>query len=412
MAMKYKPTTTVIIPTYNRDRFLPESIASLLRQTVVPDQILIVDDGSTDKTAEVAASFGAQVEYHRKENGGKSTALNFALRHCTGDFVWIFDDDDVAHPTALERFLTALDGEPTADFAYGEYARFKNSADIESQDYELIKFDGIDRDTFFTGHLEYCHVHQPGLLVRRECYDQVGGFNEAMVRSQDYEMMLRLARRFEGVKVDGIVFYQRQHDMVRGNTKVVISYANRTKAWNSYDRLIMEDVYKSLDLHEYLDRSEQTLPRTVDLEMQALLKRSSVMARKGLWHHAASDILRFASIAERAGKVALNDKERAIVRRTFEVYDTGLTSPAAGEFISAIKKWKSGALKAELLREYMHSFPHYLARDLKVGKIVPASKLVHEYSMLSFSASIRRLGGAMTSKLPSLRNADAQGANR
>ena len=405
MATKQKPTVTVIVPTFNREKYLPESIGSLLRQTVMPDQVLIVDDGSTDKTAEVAASFGAPVQYYRKENGGKSTALNFALQHCTGDFVWIFDDDDVAHPTALERFLAALEREPTADFAYGEYARFQDSAQIENQDYELVTFGHVNEDNFFAAHLEYCHVHQPGLLVRRSCYDEVGGFNEAMVRSQDYEMMLRLARRFKSVRIDGIAFFQRQHDMVRGSTKVVISYANRIKAWGSYDRLIMEEIYKSLDLSEYLDRSEQSLPKTVDLEMQALLQRSSIMARKGLWHHAARDILRFAAIAGRERKVALTDKERAIVQRTFEAYDTGLTSAPADEFISAIKQWKPSALKAEILREYMHSFPHYLVRDLKAGKIIPASRLLHEYSSLSFPASVRRLYGAMTSKLPSTRNA-------
>ena len=111
MAARHKPTVTVIVPTFNREKFLPECIDSLLRQTVMPDQILIVDDGSTDGTGTVASSFPAPVEYYRKENGGKSTALNFALKHCTGDFVWIFDDDDIAHPTALERFLAAFERE-------------------------------------------------------------------------------------------------------------------------------------------------------------------------------------------------------------------------------------------------------------------------------------------------------------
>ncbi|MEW6629413.1 MAG: glycosyltransferase family 2 protein [Pseudomonadota bacterium] len=405
MAAKQKPTVTVIVPTFNREKFLPESIGSLLRQTVAPDQILIVDDGSTDSTVTVAASFGAPVEYYRKQNGGKSTALNFALKHCTGDFVWIFDDDDVAHPTALERFLAAFEREPTADFAFGEYARFQRSPQIEQQDYEIVAFGHVGQDNFFPSHLEYCHVHQPGLLVRRKCYDEVGGFNEALVRSQDYEMMLRLARRFKAVRVDGIMFFQRQHDMVRGSTKVVISYANRVKAWGSYDRMIMEEVYSSVDLHEYLDRSEQSLERTPDLEMQALLQRSSIMARKGMWHHAAADIRRYALLAERAGKTALSDKERAIVRRTFEAYDTGLASAPADEFVSAVKAWKPGALKADILREYMHSFPHFLARDLKAGKLVPASKLWREYSALSLSASVSRLCQAMTSKLPSLRGA-------
>ena len=403
MATKDKQKTTVIVPTFNREKFLADSIESLLRQTVVPDQILIIDDGSTDRTAEIAASFNAPVEYHRKENGGKSTALNLALRHCTGDFVWIFDDDDIAHPTALERFLKAMEADPEAGFAYGEYARFSDPAQIESRNYEVIEFGHVNADNFFAAHLEYCHVHQPGLLVRRACYDQVGGFNEAMVRSQDYEMMLRLARRFTSVRIDGLAFFQRQHNMVRGTDKVVISFANRNKAWGSYDRLIMEEVYRSVDLYEYLDRSEQLLPKTVELEMQALLKRSSVMARKGLWHHAAADILRFASTADSIGKTTLTDQERSIVRRTFEAYETGLTSENADAFISAIRKWKSGSLKEELLREYMHSFPHFLMRDLKAGKLVPASKLMHQYSMLSLPASLRRLCGAMTSKLPSAR---------
>ncbi|WP_210236122.1 hypothetical protein, partial [Mesorhizobium sp. M8A.F.Ca.ET.198.01.1.1] len=103
-------------------------------------------------------------------------------------------------------------------------ARFQQSAQIEERNYEIVAFGHVSQDNFFPSHLEYCHVHQPGLLVRRACYDQVGGFNETLVRSQDYEMMLRLARRFKGVRVDGLMFFQRQHNMVRGSTKVVISY--------------------------------------------------------------------------------------------------------------------------------------------------------------------------------------------
>ncbi len=405
MATATGMTTTVIVPTFNRDKFLGAAVESLLRQTLRPDRILIIDDGSTDRTAEVASAFGAPVEYHRKENGGKSTALNFALRLCQSDFVWIFDDDDIAHPTALERFLLALEANPDAGFAYGEYARFSDPAQIESHGYEPMQFGHVTEDNFFPAHLEYCHVHQPGLLVRRTCYDEVGGFNEAMVRSQDYEMMLRLARRFRSTRVNGLTFFQRQHDMVRGTNKVVISYAGRNKAWNSYDLLIMEEIYKSVDLHEYLDRSEQAVPLTAEMEMQALLKRSSVMARKGLWHHAGRDLLRFAAAAESRGKTRLTDKERAIARRTFEAHETGLKSGSADDFIAAIKALTPGSLKEELLREYMHSFPYFLVRDLKAGKIVPATKLVHEYSMLSVSASVRRICEAMTSRLPLLRNA-------
>ncbi|WP_217579100.1 hypothetical protein, partial [Mesorhizobium sp. GbtcB19] len=72
------------------------------------------------------------------------------------------------------------------------------------------------QDNFVPPHPEYCHDHQPGRLVRHECYAEDGGSNETLARSQDYERMLGLARRFKPARVDGRMFFRRRHDMVRG----------------------------------------------------------------------------------------------------------------------------------------------------------------------------------------------------
>src|SRR3982751_5606096 len=96
---------TVVISTYNRSRYLPEAIESILAQSIRPVRFVVVDDGSTDSTSSVVASFGDLVEYVRKDNGGKAHSLCFVMPSVTTKYVWFFDDDDAAYPAALEIML-------------------------------------------------------------------------------------------------------------------------------------------------------------------------------------------------------------------------------------------------------------------------------------------------------------------
>ena len=89
---------SVLMPTFNRGGMLSEALDSVLGQSIPPHQVVVIDDGSTDDTSERVARYGARIDYIRKDNGGKSSALNLGLTHVTGDYVWVFDDDDVALP--------------------------------------------------------------------------------------------------------------------------------------------------------------------------------------------------------------------------------------------------------------------------------------------------------------------------
>ncbi len=102
------PTVAIIVPTFNRARYLPECLDSLLAQTFPATQIVVVNDGSTDDTAQVVRPYLNRIAYVEKENGGKSTALNLVMRGIQSDYVWIFDDDDVALPDALEIHVAVL----------------------------------------------------------------------------------------------------------------------------------------------------------------------------------------------------------------------------------------------------------------------------------------------------------------
>src|ERR1035437_4414559 len=99
----------VIVPTFNRSQYLGEAIDSILNQTRPPAEIIVVDDGSTDKTSDVAKSYGDRIKYVWKENGGKPAAINLALRLAQADYVIIADDDDIMFPSGLGHLLAPLE---------------------------------------------------------------------------------------------------------------------------------------------------------------------------------------------------------------------------------------------------------------------------------------------------------------
>jgi glycosyltransferase involved in cell wall biosynthesis len=105
---------------------LRECIDSILAKTRPVQEILVGNDGSTDDTIDVIPSYGDRLTLFNKTNGGKSSALNLALKHCQSDYVWIYDDDDLAAPDGVKNLANALDLNEDIDFAFGTYQFFRN----------------------------------------------------------------------------------------------------------------------------------------------------------------------------------------------------------------------------------------------------------------------------------------------
>src|SRR5262245_46865272 len=105
-------SVSVIIPTYNRAAFIATAVESALKQTRPPDEILVVDDGSTDGTDSVLSEFRPPVRVIRQPNRGRSAARNTGLRAATGDAVIFLDSDDVLMPGCLESCVAALEAHP------------------------------------------------------------------------------------------------------------------------------------------------------------------------------------------------------------------------------------------------------------------------------------------------------------
>jgi glycosyltransferase involved in cell wall biosynthesis len=129
---------SVIIPTYNYGRFLGDAIQSVLDQTLPASEIIVVDDGSTDNTAAVIATFGDRVKYFRQENAGVCAARNRGVAESTGAVIAFLDADDIWEPTILEKGLSIFAGDDRIGLVHTGVRNF----DSESGDTIDVKLVG------------------------------------------------------------------------------------------------------------------------------------------------------------------------------------------------------------------------------------------------------------------------------
>lgn len=186
---------SIIVPAYNRAHLLPESLGSVLSQDHKDIEIVIVDDGSTDDTADVIRGIDGPIVYLRQNNSGASVARNHGILRSTGDYLMFLDSDDILLPSAISRLARALDENEEFGAAYCGF--------VETRDGEVVRRSPLDRpsgNVFTEMATEYlCIVHS--VMVRRECLAQVGLFDAKMRMYEDMEFNVRLAARYNFVFV-------------------------------------------------------------------------------------------------------------------------------------------------------------------------------------------------------------------
>jgi len=307
-----KPAVTVLIATFNRARYLPECLDSVLGQTVPPAQIIVINDGSTDNTREVVEPYMGRIEYLEKSNGGKPSALNLGLSRVTGDYVWIMDDDDIAFPGHLERHLKLLEANKELGFTYSSYIPIRSRPGERA--FKVLrppKTCDVPEEELFLRLMMNNFMSTPGMLVRTVCYRQVGPFDPELVRCEDTEMVLRLVRAFRCARVSGPTFYRRVHDGTRGTAAYPITPKTfRQKIQPFYDRIFLP-LRKELSLRDYLPRSWNDRKTEPLDERRAYLQRMAIMASNGLLEEMLED-LRLA-LGSGSDCRPLSEAERAIL---------------------------------------------------------------------------------------------------
>jgi glycosyltransferase involved in cell wall biosynthesis len=183
-------TISVIIPAFNRAHLIGETLRSLLMQTRRADEIIVVDDGSTDNTAEVAAAFGSPVKVIRQSNSGPAAARHAGFKASIGEFIHFFDSDDLAAPNKHEVQLAALES-TGADIAYGPWikGRFKDALFTASN--QVFQQNGLPAESdLIKALLTRWSVVPHAALFRRSIVERAGGFPEDLFGTEDQQMFL------------------------------------------------------------------------------------------------------------------------------------------------------------------------------------------------------------------------------
>jgi glycosyltransferase involved in cell wall biosynthesis len=374
-------SVTVLIPTFNRSHLLVETLDSLLAQTRQPDEIIVINDGSTDDTKARLEPYRNDIQVLNQDNAGKSVALNRGLAAAKGNLIWVFDDDDIAEPDALETLLGLLEANPEADFAYSRHDRFEVRPDgrVKWQDTGYW-YDSPPEDFLFDTLLDM-FAHQPGMLVRKSLYRKAGPFDESLIRSQDYDMLLRLARHGRPVPTERILFHQRQHDLPRGTAGNIVSPEERNAVWQRYDRKIFGIVYQTLPLGKYLPADCSLVEP--GMTRRALIRRGIVMARKNLWKEAGEDFHRAVRISDRP----LSREENADLRKLFMMKyacDDRLLDPDLRALFFGIKH--SSPVGAQMARASARALMWRVRLALQKGGFVRAFRLASLIAGLSVPA--------------------------
>jgi hypothetical protein len=213
------PLVSVVIPTYNCEPYIRETIESVLAQRHRPIEVIVVDDGSSDRTPDIAASFGEPVRVVRQINQRVCAARNRGFAESKGEFVCFLDHDDVWFPWKLSRQLEAFAARPDAGVVFTEFlnwfpgndGRFPEPASLAPADDGLPPFDPEHTGWIYHQFMLDCWALTSSAMIRREVFAASGGFDPALPYSEDWDLWLRLAREVPFVRLARVSTLYRQH---------------------------------------------------------------------------------------------------------------------------------------------------------------------------------------------------------
>ena len=188
---------SVIIPTYNRASVLPRALDSVLQQSHETEQIIVVDDGSTDETEQLIKENYPGVELISQQNKGVSAARNTGIQKATGDWICLLDSDDSWQANKLEKQTHAISENPEYLVCHTNETWYRNGK-ILNQGKKHEKRGGH----IFQHCLPLCAISPSSVMIHKKLFQEVGLFDEALAACEDYDMWLRICCRYPVLFID------------------------------------------------------------------------------------------------------------------------------------------------------------------------------------------------------------------
>jgi glycosyltransferase involved in cell wall biosynthesis len=181
------PSISVVIPCYNAVTTLGQTLSRVYAQTIPVKEVIVVDDGSSDETPCLIAEKFPQAKYVRQRNQGVSAARNNGIELAQSEWVALLDADDLWLPHKLERQLHILSRDPKARFiTTGRYYEREGEANVVNWTFRWR----------FAKLLSHNRVHTSSALIKREVFEQIGGFDPRLKTGEDWDLWLRIVNKF------------------------------------------------------------------------------------------------------------------------------------------------------------------------------------------------------------------------
>jgi len=187
----FSMTVSLIIPTYNRCTSLKKALDSVLQQSILADEIIVVDDGSTDATAKMLTTYFPSVIYIKQENQGVSAARNTGIRQAKSEWIAFLDSDDTWLKNKLEAQLAALQQIPDIKVCHTEEIWIRHGVRVNAMNKHKKTGGWI-----FKQCLPLCAMSPSSVLIHRSVFDSVGLFDENLPACEDYDLWLRISAQY------------------------------------------------------------------------------------------------------------------------------------------------------------------------------------------------------------------------
>lgn len=207
----YNPLVSVIIPLYNCEEFAAEAIESVLAQTYQNFEIIVINDGSTDRSADAVKRYLDRIVYREQKNSGSAVARNEGIKLAKGELIAFLDADDLWLPDRLESQVPHFETHPETGLAHADRILFDSETNEEFPD---------DNDAALkakTGNIlpelfQYNFIATQTVMIRRECFEDVGLFDPEFRAAQDYNMWLRICKKYAVHYMPKVVARYRIHE--------------------------------------------------------------------------------------------------------------------------------------------------------------------------------------------------------
>lgn len=215
---------SVIIPVFNGEKFIAQAIDSVLAQTSPADEVIVIDDGSTDHTAKIIMSYSSAIKYVYQENSGVSKARNHGIKLAQGKYIAFLDHDDIYLPNKLEDAIREFDINPNVNVIAGKWKYLIDKSFLNQTQLDQT----IERVGILLG----------SYLFKRDVFEAIGLFDESLNYAEDVDLIMRINNaKMTILKIDALCLLYRYHET---NSTKLINFEEDNK------RCTLDVLYKSI----------------------------------------------------------------------------------------------------------------------------------------------------------------------